>query len=338
MNLSRSLMHVAGRLAAAAVLALACAAPAVAQGKGDTADQWPTRPVKFVVPFAAGGGTDIVARFLAKALEQMFGQPFIVENRPGAQGSIGAQYVARSAPDGYTVLVGSIGTQAVNQFLYPSLPYDPEKDFAPVTVLTKTNTVMTVPVDSPFKTLAELIQYAKANPGKLSYGVPAVGDAGHLFFEKLKHDINIPAVPIPYNSVPVSLNDVIAGRLDFVVTSVVAQTPLINGGKLRPIVVTGDARSHALPNVPTIAEAGYPGFEASSWSGLFMPAGTDPGIVAKLSAGVAKAWQQPDLMAEMRARGFEVTSLPPKEFEAYVAGQRAKWSKVIKDANIKLEK
>lgn len=336
MKLLRRLMRT-GRLAVVAALTFLGTTPTLAQGKSDAADHWPSRPVRFIVPFAAGGGTDIVARFLTKALEQMLGQPFIVENRPGAQGSIGAQFVARSAPDGYTVLVGSIGTQAVNQYLYASLPYNPEKDFVPVTVLTKTNTVMTVPMDSRFKSLAELIQYAKANPDKLSYGVPAVGDAGHLFFEKLKYELKIPAVAIPYNSVPVSLNDVAAGRLDFVVTSVVAQTPLITGGKLRPIVVTGDARSNALPDVPTIAEAGYPGYEASSWSGLFMPAGTDPAIVAKLSAAVAKAWAQPELLAEMRARGFEVTSLPPKEFEQFVAGQRAKWSKVIKDANIKLE-
>ncbi len=308
-----------------------------AQGKPEAPDAWPSKPVRFVVPFAAGGGTDIVARLLGTALESLLGQRILVENRVGAQGALGAQAVAKSPPDGYTVLVGSIGTQAVNQYLYPSLPYDPVKDFAPVTVLTKTNTVLTVSSNAPFKTLADLIQYAKANPGKLNYGIPAVGDAGHLAFEQLKHDANIPAVGIPYNGVPAAMTDVVGGRLDFLVTAVVAQNALITAGKLRALAVTGAERSPALPDVPTIAESGFPGFEASSWSGLFMPAGTPSGVVAKLSAAVAQAYGQPALQANMKSRGFELASLTPEEFTAFVAAQRLKWSKVIRDARIKLE-
>lgn len=323
-------------LCATVLLALP-ALPAMSQTKPEAPEAWPTKPVKFLVPFAAGGGTDIVARLLAAGLEPLLGQRVIVENRIGAQGAIGAQVVSKAPPDGYTVLVGSIGTQAVNQYLYPSLPYDPVKDFAPVTVLTKTNTVLTVSSNSPFKSLGELIQYAKQNPGKLNYGIPAVGDAGHLAFEQLKHDASIPAVGIPYNSVPAAITDVIGGRIDFVVTAVVAQNALITAGKLRALAVTGPSRSPALPNVPTIAESGFPGFEASSWSGLFMPAGTPPVIVRKLSAAVAKAYQQPELLANMKARGFELASLPPDEFTEFVAAQRVKWSKVIRDAKIKIE-
>ena len=331
----RSLWRYCGAMALA-VLPL-YGVPAFAQTKAEPAEAWPSKPVKFIVPFAAGGGTDIVARLLAHALENALGQAFVVENRPGAQGAIGAALVAKAPPDGYTVLVGSIGTQAVNQYLYPSLPYDPVKDFAPVTVLTKTNTVLTVSSASPFTTLQELIEYAKANPNKLNYGIPAVGDAGHLAFEQLKHDADIPAVGIPYNSVPTSITDVIGGRIDFVVTAVVAQNALITAGKLRPLAVTGASRSPALPDVPTIAESGFPGFEASSWSGLFMPAATNPAIVSKLSAAVAKAYQDPVLLNDMYSRGFELASLPPKEFADFVAAQRVKWSKVIREANIKIE-
>ena len=309
----------------------------LAQSRVEPPEAWPTRPIHFLVPFAAGGGTDIVARLLGAALEPMLGQRVIVENRVGAQGAIGASVVAKSPPDGYMVLVGSIGTQAVNQYLYASLPYDPIKDFAPVTVLTKTNTALTVGANSPFKTLQELIQYARQNPGKLNYGIPAVGDAGHLAFEQLKFDANIQATGVPYNSVPASIADVVGGRIDFVVTAVVAQHALIQAGKLRALAVTGAARSPALPDVPTVAECGFPGFEASSWSGLFMPAGTPPAIVRKLSAAVADAYQQPELLAKMKARGFELASLSPDEFTAFVAAQRTKWAKVIREAKIKVE-
>ena len=321
----------------AAAIIVPAAIPAQSQIKVENPEAWPTRSVKFLVPFAAGGGTDIVARLLGNALEPLLGQRVLIENRVGAQGAIGALAVAKSPPDGYTVLVGSIGTQAVNQYLYASLPYDPVRDFAPVTVLTKTNTVLTVPSNSSFKTLGELIQYAKQNPGKLNYGIPAVGDAGHLAFEQLKHDANIPAVGIPYNSVPAAITDVVGGRLDFLVTAVVAQNALISAGKLRALAVTGADRSPALPNVPTIAESGFPGFEASSWSGLFMPAGTPPGIVRKLSAAVAQAYQQPELLANMKSRGFELASLTPEDFTTFVNAQRVKWAKVIHDAKIRIE-
>ena len=324
-------------LACVAIALALAAGPALPQSRAETPEAWPTKPVRFIVPFAAGGGTDIVARLLGSALEGQLGQRVLVENRVGAQGALGAQAVAKAPPDGYTVLVGSIGTQAVNQYLYPSLPYDPVRDFAPVTVLTKTNTVLTVSSNAPFKTLAELIQYAKANPGKLNYGIPAVGDAGHLAFEQLKHDANIPAMGIPYNGVPAAMTDVVGGRLDFLVTAVVAQNALISAGKLRALAVTGAERSPALPDVPTIAESGFPGFEASSWSELFMPAGTPPAIVARLSAAVAQAYRQPELLASMKARGFELASLTPEEFTSFVATQRAKWSKVIRDARIKIE-
>jgi tripartite-type tricarboxylate transporter receptor subunit TctC len=300
-------------------------------------EAWPTKPVKFLVPFAAGGGADIAARLVANAIEPALGQRVVVENRPGSQGSIGAQLAAKAPPDGYTVFVGTVGINAVNQYLFASLPYDPVKDFAPVTVLTKTNNVLTVAPDSPFKTLVELIRYAKQNPDKLNYGIPAAGDTAHLSFEQMKFEGGIPATSIPYNSVPGAMTDVMGGRIQFLMAAVVAQQSLIAAGKLRPLAVTSASRLPTLPNVPTVAESGFPGFEASGWTGLFMPAGTPPAIVSKLSAAVAHAYQQPDVIASMNARGFELASLNPQEFTAFVAAQRVKWSKVIRDAKIRIE-
>ncbi len=320
----------------AAVFSLA-AASASSQSKPEAPDAWPSRPVRFIVPFAPGGGTDILTRMLATGLEPILGQRMVIENRAGAQGGIGAQAAAKSPADGYTVLVGTIGINAVNQYLYASLPYDPVKDFLPVTVLVKTNNVLSVTPGSPHKSLAELIRHAKQNPDKLNYGIPAVGDSAHLSFEQLKFDAGIPATGITYNGVPASITDLMGGRLDFLVTAVVAQSTLIAAGKLRPLAVTGEKRSPALPDVPTIAESGFPGFEASGWSGLFLPAGTSPLIATKLAAGVAKAYVQPELAAGMQQRGFELASQTPQEFAAFLSAQRTRWAKVIRDAKIKLE-
>jgi tripartite-type tricarboxylate transporter receptor subunit TctC len=329
----RRLMQCLAGLFSAAVLGVAPLAALAAESPAD----YPTHSIRFLVPFAAGGGTDIVARAVAQAITPILGQTVYVENRVGAQGAIGAQFVARSAPDGYTILVGSIGTQAVNQYLYSNLPYDAVKDFAPVTRLTKTNTAMTVPVDSPFKTLKDLVDYAHQNPGKLNYAISAVGDAGHLGFEELRYEAKIDATPIMYNSVPASITDMIGGRIDLVITSVVAQSELIKSGKIRAIAVTGSERSAALPNVPTVAESGYPGFEASSWSGLFAPAGTPPEILRKISDAVIKAYNTPEFANAMTARGFELSAMHPDEYTTFVANERAKWSKVIKEANIKVQ-
>jgi tripartite-type tricarboxylate transporter receptor subunit TctC len=326
------------RMCVALALVLS-ALPALSQTKAEAPEAWPTKSVKFLVPFPPGGGTDIVARLVANALEPLLGQRIIIENHRGAQGAIGAEIASKAPPDGYTVLVGTIGINAVNQYLYSRLPYDPVKDFAPVTVLVRTNNVVMVSANSPIKSLPELLQYAKQHPGKLNYGIPGAGDAAHLSFEQIKFESNIDAVGILYNSVPSAITDLIGGRLDFLVAAVVAAHPLIAAGKLRALAVTAANRSPALPNVPTIAESGarFPGFEAAGWTGLFMPAGTPPAIVSKLSAAVAKVYQQPELLASINSRGFELASMPPKEFTEFVAAQRVKWSKVIRDAKIKLE-
>ena len=324
-------------LAALALILATFAVPVLSQPVAEAPGAWPSRPVRFLVPFAAGGGADIAARLVANAIEPALGQRIVVENRPGSQGSIGAQLAAKAPPDGYTVFVGTVGINAVNQYLFASLPYDPVNDFAPVTVLTKTNNVLTVAPDSAFSSLVELVRYAKQNPDKLNYGIPAAGDTAHLSFEQLKFEGGIPATAIPYNSVPGAMTDVMGGRIQFLMAAVVAQQSLIAAGKLRPLAVTSANRLPTLPNVPTVAESGFPGFEASGWTGLFMPAGTPPLIVNKLSAAVSHAYQQPEVIASMNARGFELASLNPQEFTAFIAAQRVKWSKVIRDAKIRIE-
>ena len=301
----------------------------------EAAESWPAKPIKIVVPFPAGGGTDIVARLLGMSLEPVLGQPVVIDNRGGAGGNIGTQVVAKSAPDGYTVLHGTIGTNAVNQFLFPKGSFDPVTDFIPVTLLTKTTCVVSVGSDSPFKTLQELIEYAKANPGKLNYGITNFGDACHLGFEKLKDEAKMPIVPIPYNSVPTTLTDLYGGRVQIV--NVAVQVVLSSGGRLRPLAVTDDSRATALPNVPTVAESGFPGFSATGWQGYFVPAGTSPAIVSKLAAAIAKIYEEPEFKAKAAGLGVQTVAMPPDKFADFVAAERVKWSQVIRDAKITIQ-
>jgi tripartite-type tricarboxylate transporter receptor subunit TctC len=243
--------------------------------------------------------------------------------------------VAKAPPDGYTVLHGTIGTNAVNQYLFPKQSFDPVTDFVPVTLLTKTNCVVSVASSSPFNTFQELIDYAKKNPGKLNYGITNFGDACHLGFEELKAEAKMPIVGIPYNSVPATLTDLYGGRVHIV--NVAVQVVLAGGGRLRPLAVTGDSRAAALPNVPTVAESGFPGFAASGWQGYFVPAGTNPAIVSKLSAAIAKIYQDPEFKAKAAVLGLETVAMPPDKFADFVAAERLKWSKVIRDAKITIQ-
>jgi tripartite-type tricarboxylate transporter receptor subunit TctC len=326
-----STMRVIGAILAALAIVLPNAAAA------QPGDAYPSRPVTLVVTFAAGGGTDIQARIIARALEPVLGQPVIVENRPGAGGSIGTQAVATAKPDGYTLLVGSTGTHAANQYLYAKLPYDPVKDFAPVTVLATFNNVVVVPASSPIKSLQELIAAAKKNPGKLNYGITTVGSSSHLAVEKFKHDAGLDIVGVPYNGAGLATTDLLGGRLDFMLDLVGTQFENISAGKLRPLATTALARSPVLVGVPTIAESGFPGFSAIGWVGLFAPAATPPAIVNKLAAAVKKAYESPELQASMRSRGFDLATMTPQEYTKFLEEERVKWSAVIRDAQIKLE-
>src|SRR5581483_6918377 len=248
-----------------ALALLLAVAPAAAQ----PAESYPAKPVAFVVTFAAGGGTDIMARTIARAMEPVLGQPIIVENKPGAGGNIGTSYVAQAEPDGYTLLVGSTGTHAANQFLYSKLPYDPVKDFVPVSLLVTFNNVVVVPAASPFKSLQDLIDAAKKNPGKLNYGITTIGSSSHLAVEKFKHDAHLDMLGVPYNGAGLAMTDLLGGRLDFMLDLIGTEYENISAGKLRPLATTSLTRAPQLPNVPTVAESGFPGFNAVGWIGLF---------------------------------------------------------------------
>ncbi|ARP86443.1 hypothetical protein CAL13_09700 [Bordetella genomosp. 9] len=322
---------------AAASLAMGAAALAPAAASAESGEVYPARPIRLIVPFAAGGGTDIQARIIAQELGKVLGQTVVVENKPGAGGSIGASFVAQSKPDGYTLLVGSTGTHAANQFLYSKLPYDPVKDFTPITLLATFDNVVVVPESSKVKTLAELIDTAKKNPGKLDYGVTTVGSSSHLAVEKFKRDAGIDASPVPYNGAGQATTDLLAGRLDFMLDLVGTQIGNIKAGKVRPIATTALQRNAVLPDVPTIAESGYPGFSAVGWVALLGPAGMPQQAVDTLYKAIEKVYAMPDFQATMRARSFDIAAMPPKEFAEFLANERQKWGAVVRESHIKLD-
>jgi len=333
------------RRRAVRILAVATAALALTGGDGairaaaaaESPSQYPSRTIQLIVPFAAAGGTDIQARMVAQAMGKILGQTIVVENRPGAGGSIGARSVASAAPDGYTLLVGSTGTHTANEFLYSKLPYDSVKDFTPITLLATFDNALFVPASSQIKSLAELIDFAKKNPGKLTYGVTTIGSSSHLAVEKFKRDAGIDAVGVPYNGAGLAMADLLGGRLDFMLDLVGTQHGNIESGKVRAIATTAAQRNAVLKGVPTVADSGYPGFSAIGWIGLFAPANTPPEIAQKVHAAVDRAYRTPELQSAMRTRGFDIAAMPPQEFGKFLAEQRAKWGTVIREAKIKLD-
>jgi tripartite-type tricarboxylate transporter receptor subunit TctC len=303
----------------------------------DAAETYPSRSVLMVVPFAAGGGTDIEARVTAQELGKALGETFIIENRPGAGGNIGAQYVGRQRGDGYTLLFGSTGTHVANQYLYKHLPFDPVKDFVPVTLIAIFDNVVVVPEKSPFKTFKEMVAFAKANPGKLSYGIGTIGSSSYLAAETLKHAAGIQATAIPYNGSGQAMTDLLSGRLDFMIDLVGTQFPNIKAGKLRPIATTGDKRNENTPDIPTVAELGYPGYNAIGIIALFAPAGTPQAIVDKLYKTIDTIFRAPSFQKTMEGRGFEFVSMEPGKLAAFLVEERQKYSTVIERANIHLD-
>ncbi|HYF19967.1 MAG TPA: tripartite tricarboxylate transporter substrate binding protein [Ramlibacter sp.] len=301
-----------------------------------SADNYPSKPIKFVIPFAAGGGTDVLGRQVARAIEPILGQPIIIDNRPGAGGGIGTALVAKADPDGYTMVTGTTATHAMNEFLYGKLPYDPQKDFTPVTLLIKITNVLTVPANSPIRNFQDLVRIAKEQPGKLSYGIVAIGSSSHLASEKMKIDAGINVVGVPYNSQVTGMTDLISGRLDFMFDSIGNSRPHLLAGKLRAIGVTALERSSFLPDVPTIAEQGLPGFAAPGWVGLFAPANTPAPVVNKVASAIAQAYKSSKNIEEFKQAGFELEAMAPKQYADFVASERVKWGQVIKAAGIKL--
>ena len=311
-----------------AALAL-CATLASAQG-------YPNKPVKVVVPFTPGSATDILARTLGQKLSEQWGQPVIVENRAGAGGTIGAGVVAKSPPDGYTLMVHSSG-HAVNASMYPTLPYDTTKDFVEVATLGGQPNVLVVAPASGFRTVADLIAAAKKSPGALNYGSAGIGSGTHVNAEKFKLAAGIDAVHIPYKGTPEAITDTMTGRVTYFFSPISAALPNIREGKLVALGVSTAKRSSALPNVPTIAESGLPGFDYNLWVGLWAPAGTPQDIVDKINADVAKVLAMPDVRERLAALGAEPMVMTSADFRKFMREEIDDAAKVVKAAGIKAQ-
>ena len=302
------------------------------------AADYPEKPLRIVTPFSAGSVTDMVARPLAAKLTEAWGQPVVVDNRTGAGGTLAAEFVANSPPDGHTLLIGANGPNAVNPSLIKSMPYDSQRAFAPITLTATNNLLLAVPVSLPAKSVRELIELARAKPGQLRFGSPGTGSSPHLAGELLKSLAAIDMVHVPYKGSPQYTVDLIAGRIDLVIAAAGALLPQIKTGRLRLLAVSSSARDPAMPDVPTIAEQGVPGFEVLGWFGLLAPAGTPPPVIRKLYAEVVRILALPDVKSFYLNAGLDATaSASPAEFDAFIRSERDKWAKIIKAANIRIE-
>ena len=312
------------------------ATPVFAQGA------WPSKPVRIVVPFAPGGTTDILARAVAPELTKAFGQSFIIDNRAGAGGNIGADVVAKSAADGYTLLMGTVGTHGINKSIYPSMPFDPQKDFAPITLVAGVPNVMVMNTEKAAKmginSVPDFIKYAKANPGKLSMASSGNGTSIHLAGELFKTQTGIFMTHIPYRGSGPALLDLIGGNVDVMFDNLPSAMPQIKGGKLKAFAVTSAQRSAAMPDLPTIEEAAkLKGFDASSWFGLLAPAGTPPDIVNRIQQEVAKALKTPAMKEKMLAQGAIPSGNTPQEFAKLIDNEIKKWAQVVKASGAKVD-
>ena len=322
------------------LLAAALALPLLASAQV----AWPSKPVRIVVPFAAGGTTDILARALAPEFQRAFGQPFIVDNKAGAGGNTGAAEVARATPDGYTLLMGTVGTHAINPSVYPKMPYDHVKDFAPITLVAGVPNVLVLNPANAQKygidSVPALIRYAKANPGKLNMASSGNGTSIHLSGELFKTLTGTFMLHLPYRGSGPALLDLIGGNMDLMFDNLPSALPQIKAGKLKALAVTSATRSSALPELPTIEEVGGPalkGYEASSWFGLLAPAGTPADIVNRLQQETAKALASPALKERLVAQGAIPSGMTPAEFTRFIAAETAKWAKVVKAAGAKVD-
>lgn len=301
------------------------------------AQQWPTRVVKFVVPFSAGGTTDILGRLMAQKLSEEYGQQFIVENKGGAGGNIGADLVAKAPADGYTFVVGTPGPHVINQFLYKKMPFDSAKDLAPVIVIARVPNVIAVYPEVKASTLKELIDLTKAQPGKLSFATAGTGGTGHVAMELLKSMTGMDILHVPYRGSAPALTDVIGGRIEISSDNLPAVQPFLEAGKLRPLAVTTAKRWSELPNVPTVAEAGVPGYEASAWFTIAAPPNTPREIIEKVNKSVNKYMSEPETIAKMRKLGADPVGGSPEDMAKLVADETIKWKKVIDFAGLKPE-
>jgi tripartite-type tricarboxylate transporter receptor subunit TctC len=309
----------------------------VGAGAALQAQSYPDRPIHLIAPFPAGGLADVLARAVGNEISKTLGQPVIVENRPGAGGNVGADVVAKSAPDGYMLLMTSAGILTANQFLYATMPFDPEKAFAPVSNVADMPMMVVVNPKVEAKTLQELVALARANPGKLNFGSPGVGTTGHLGLALFMHAGKIKLTHVPYRGAAPAITDLIAGQIDGVVDNPPTVLPHIEAGRLRPLAVAAEQRMSLLPDLPTTAEAGVPGYEASSWFGVVAPAGTPPAVIARLHKEIAAAVRQPAMQERFAKTGARLLGNSPAEFAEQIRQDRQMWGEVIRAANIKAE-
>ena len=321
-----------------ALLSIAAIAVASLTGaaRAQDAKSYPVKPVRFIVPFAPGGGVDIVARTVAQKLGDILGQQVIVDNRGGGGTIIGTELGARAAPDGYTLLFGST-TLAINPSLRKKLPYDTLKDLTPVTQAAFQPYVLAVHPGVPAKNVKEFVALAKAKPGSLTYGSPGLGSGSHLVAEFFALSTGTRTVHVPYKGSSLAMADLIGGQIQFTYGTILAVAPHVRSGKLRALAVSSAKRSAGLPEVPTIAEAGIPRFDATSWNGVFVPAGTPRPIIDKIHDGVVRALQSPEARERLTNDGAEPVGSTPEQFAAFVRAEMAKWGKVIKAAGLKVE-
>ncbi len=325
--------HLKASLSSLALAALAFLSPLSDHG---ALALYPDQIVKIVVPFAPGGGTDVIARTLAQEMAKDLGVSVIVENKPGAGTIIGTQAVATSAPDGYTLLMGTFAN-AVNPTLQAKLPYDPHKDFAPVALVARSFNIVVVNPKSSIKSIADLIAAAKADPDKLSYGTFGTGTSAHLAGELFKTLAKVNLTTVPYKGAAPAITDLIGGQTQVMFTTVASAAALIEAGQLRALAVTSAERSPAFPQLPTVAEAGVPGYAAESWYGLFAPAKTPADVIDRLNKSAAKAVQSETFKRLGVNEGLVMVAQPPGELDRYFRGEEARWRKVIEDAGIKAE-
>ena len=315
----------------------ACQAAFVCKAQTTAASAYPSKPIRLVVPFTPGGSTDILARAVAQELTKAWGQAVIVDNVPGAGGAIGAEKVAKAAPDGYTLLMGHIGTLAVNPSLYPTLPYDPITSFAPVAWVARVPNVLVVHPSVKAHNVKDLVALAKASPGRLNYGSGGNGSAANLATEYFKLQTGTSILHIPYRGTAPAVTDLLGGQIQLLFTGAPAVLGQVKNGQLRALAVSSPTRLAALPDLPTVAESGYTGFEADQWYGVVAPAGTPAGVVAKLNAQINQALTAPDMKTRMNNEGAIATPATPEAFGQLIARELARWKPVIQSGRVKAE-